>query len=115
MLVALAHGLRVEQPITSDSATLLAAVRRMEKDAARWNSDYAHLTERPLFRELDDLYVGLANEPGAKAMILFSDAGWPGTANDDDLRHAAELASNARTAVYPVLPRGLASHLAPQA
>lgn len=107
MLVALANGVRVEQPFTRDREAFLKSLRRMEVDVSLWNADYGHLTERPIFDGLEALYQILADVPGPKAAVLFSDGRWPSTDCDPDFNNLAALAGNARVSLYPVVASGL--------
>jgi VWFA-related protein len=110
MLVAIANGLRVEHPFTSDRARLIETTRRMQNDITLWNGDFSHTTELPTFQALDVLLEVLAEIPGPKSVVLFSDGIWPngGDRNyDPELIRLSSMAGNARVTIYPVMARGL--------
>ena len=110
MLAAIANGLRVEQPFTSDRARLLESARRMQNDVSLWNGDFAHTTELPTFQAFDVLFEVLGEVPGPKAVVLFSDGIWPNGGDrdyDPELVRLSSMAGNARVTIYPVMSRGL--------
>jgi len=114
MLVALANGVRVEQPFTSDPYVLLAALRRMELDISLWNGNFRHSTERPIFEGLGAILEVLSQIDGPKAFVLFSDGNWPppsgiraGFDYDREFQKLAAMAGNARVTLYPVAASGL--------
>lgn len=110
MLVALANGLRVEQPFTRDRKVFLGALRRMEYDISLWNANYQHLTEKAIFSGLEALYEILGTVEGPKAVVLFSDGRWPSVELDEDFRRMAAAAGNSRTVLFPVVSSGLIPH-----
>ena len=107
MLVALANGLRVEQPFTRDREAFLRALRRMEYDVSLWSANYGHLTENAIFDGLEALYEILGAIEGPKALVLFSDGLWPSEELDGDFRRMAVAAGNSRTVLFPVVSSGL--------
>ncbi len=108
MLVALAGGLRTVQPFTRDAGTLVASLRRMRDDPTLYGGQFGHLTERRFFEDLNTLMATLGNDPGSKAVVLFSAGNEPDTVRYDlDFRDLAARAADARAAIYTVDSEGL--------
>ncbi len=107
MIAALNGGLRIEQPFTSNAATLAKTLKRMEYDITLWKPSFVHLTEASFFDGMQVLLDVLGAVPGNKAMVLFSNN--PGSTESYDLKFARLAASSsiARCSIYPVHAAGL--------
>jgi hypothetical protein len=78
----------------------------MEYDISLWNGNFAHLTERPLFRSLGALVTVLRASPGPKAVVFVSAELGTGDFYDLDFDRLAAAASDAQVSFYTVDARG---------
>jgi VWFA-related protein len=107
MIVALADGLRIEQRFSGSPRKALETLQRMEHDASLFARTFSTITPRSFLDNLAVLADVLAQHPGPKAVVLFSE--WAARADDWDsfFFQTAEHASAARTAFYPTWAPGL--------
>jgi len=107
MIVALADGLRIEQRFSGSPKKTLETLQRMEHDASLFGRTFSTITARSFLDNLSVLADVLAQHPGPKAVVLFSE--WAARADDWDLFffETAEHASAARTVFYPAWAPGL--------
>jgi VWFA-related protein len=107
MVVALADGLRIEQRFSGNPATAVETLQRMEHDASLYGRTFSTITPRAFLDNLAVLSDVLAQYPGPKAVVLFSE--WADRADqwDQSFWQTAEHASAGRTAFYPVWAPGL--------
>ncbi len=106
MVVALTGGLRIEQSFTSDPGTVLASLRRMQKDISLWNGNFTHLNEFGFVRGVTSLFDVLATaSTGPKAVVLYS--AMLDVPLDAQFERLAAVAATSRCAVYTVDPYGL--------
>jgi len=108
MIVALADGLRVEQRFSGSPKKAVHTLNRMEHDVTLYGRDFGSITPRSFLDNLGVLADVLAQYPGPKAIVLFSE--WAERSDDWDtfFLETAEHAAAARTAIYPVWAPGLA-------
>ena len=107
MVVALADGLRVEQRFTGSPQKVLETLQRMENDVTLYGRTFGATTQQPFHEDLNTLADVLAQYPGPKSVVLFSE--WAGQSADWDsfFLETAEHAAAARAAFYPVWVPGL--------
>jgi len=107
MVVALADGLRIEQRFSGNPRQTVATLQRMEHDASLFGRTFSTITPRAFLDNLSVLSDVLAQHPGPKAVVLFSE--WAARADDWDtfFWQTAEHASAARTMFYTVSVPGL--------
>ena len=107
MIVALADGLRIEQDFTGSPKKVFHTLQRMEHDVTLYGRDFATMSGRAFLDNLSVLSDVLAQYPGPKSVVLFSE--WADSANEWDtfFLEAAEHASAARTTFYPVWAPGI--------
>jgi VWFA-related protein len=107
MVVSLADGLRVEQRFSGSPEKVFHTLQRMEHDVSLYGRTFEPTTQQPFFADLNVLSDVLAQYPGPKSVVLFSE--WRGRSDDWDtfFLEAAEHASAARAAFYPVWVPGL--------
>jgi VWFA-related protein len=109
MVVALNGGLRIEQHFTDDRDDVLATLDRMEFDITLWQPDYFHLRENLFVDPLVALLDLLGQEPGNKAMVLYSTM--RDVPLDFQFNEIAAIAATSRCAIYPVDAAGLRTPL----
>jgi VWFA-related protein len=109
MIVALADGLRIEQRFSGSPKQAIETLQRMEHDASLFARTFSTITPRSFLDNLSVLADVLAQHPGPKAVVLFSE--WAARSDDWDtfFFETAEHASSARTVFYPVWAPGLGS------
>ena len=108
MVAAMTGGLRIEQPFTTNSAEVLASLKRMQKDISLWNGNFSHATEFGFVRSVTALFdVVAAASKGPKAMVLYSTM--QDVPLDYQFEQIAALAAASRCAVYSVDAYGLAA------
>jgi VWFA-related protein len=107
MIAALANRLRVEQRFTRSLEWLVYTIERMEHDLTLYARQFETITPRSFFDNLGTLMDVLAEYPGPKAVVLFSDM--MNVSSDMDLWYGelAQRAAAARVAIYPVSAEGL--------
>ena len=107
MIVALADGLRIEQRFTGSPKKVYHTLERMEHDVTLYGRDFQPLTPRQVLDNLSQLADVLAQYPGPKAVVLFSEWNAPADDWDNWFLDTAAHAAAARTAFYPVWAEGL--------
>jgi VWFA-related protein len=107
MIVALADGLRIEQRFSGSPKQTIETLQRMEHDASLFGRTFSTITARSFLDNLSVLADVLAQHPGPKAVVLFSE--WAARSDDWDsfFFQTAEHASAARTVFYPTWVPGL--------
>jgi VWFA-related protein len=107
MVAALADGLRIEQEFTGSPKKVYHTLQRMEHDVTLYGRDFATISGRAFLDNLGTLSDVLAQYPGPKSVVLFSE--WSGSSSEWDtfFLQAAEHASAARTTYYPVWAPGM--------
>jgi VWFA-related protein len=107
MIVALADGLRVEQGFSGSPNKALHTLERMEHDVTLYGRDFQPITPRSFLDNVSVLMDVLAQYPGPKSVVLFSE--WTDRADEWDtfFLETAEHAANARTTINPVWAPGL--------
>jgi VWFA-related protein len=107
MIVALADGLRIEQRFTGSPVKVLHTLERMEHDTSLYGREFGSITPRSFLDNLAVLADVLAQYPGPKSVVLFSE--WMDRADDWDIffQETAEHAAAARMTIYPVWAPGL--------
>jgi VWFA-related protein len=105
MLVALTGAVRVEHPFTEDGDAFLASLDRMENDLTLAVPDFFHQNAFGFLRGLTALFDLLGDEPGNKAVVLFS--AMEDVPLDKQFERIVATAAAARCAIYPVDVRGL--------
>ena len=107
MIAALTGGVRVEQPFTADRKRLLQSLRRMEHDVTLWNGNFYHVNEISWVTGVTSLLDVIEQNPGRKAMVLYSNM--RDVPLDLQFDKIAAQAAASRCAIYPVNAAGLAS------
>jgi len=107
MIAALADGLRIEQRFSGSPKKAVHTLSRMEHDVTLYGRDFGIITPRSFLSNLSTLADVLAQYPGPKVILLFSE--WAERSDDWDLffQETAEHAAAARAAIYPVWAPGL--------
>jgi VWFA-related protein len=107
MIAALADGLRIEQRFSGSPKKAVHTLNRMEHDVTLYGRDFGIITPRSFLDNLSTLADVLAQYPGPKVILLFSE--WVERSDDWDLffLETAEHAAAARAAIYPVWAPGL--------
>ncbi len=105
MIAALTGGLRIEQGWTRDAAQARDVLRRMKNDITLWNGNFNHLTETGFVVSLEVLLDAVAELPGSKALVIFSEM--QDVPLDLEFKRLASTAATSRCAIYPVDVRGL--------
>jgi len=107
MIVALADGLRVEQGFSGSPSKALHTLERMEHDVTLYGRQFQPITPRAFLDNISTLMDVLAQYPGPKSVVLFSQ--WADRADDWDnfFLDTAQHAANARTTINPIWAPGL--------
>ena len=105
MVAALAGGLRIEQPFTTDTEVTLETLKRMQYDITLWNGNFGHLTERGWVDGMTAMLYVLGEIEGRKAMVLYSTM--QDVPLESEFRRLAAAAAASRCTIYPVNAYGL--------
>lgn len=114
VIVALAEGLRIESPFTTDRAVLVETLERMESDPTLYAGNFERLTEFRVFEALQMLMDLLETFPGRKVVALYSGPFRnDGFFQDPQFRKLGATAARARASIYPVNSAGMNGALRP--